>query len=246
MQADLKAVRRADSRLYQQVMHKMRQMILDGTYRSGERLPTESALCELFGVSRITIRRALGQLEYDGYLKRVQGSGTYVSRPAMEQPLARAYRFEDIFAEYGYSGTTKLIQVRQRIINLAERQELSLDEEKPRVSEITRVYYNGDTPVAVEYLDLPCSIFGEVTPQQVTGEDAVHRLIGSHTLGRAVTYRESIGACSLGNKETRLLAANYAAAALSVSRVAYVDEKPLYKVRRIIDAQHYRFVIKLS
>jgi DNA-binding GntR family transcriptional regulator len=48
--------------------------------RIGDRLPTEHALCEQFGVSRETVRDALGGLEADGMISRTPGQGTFVAR----------------------------------------------------------------------------------------------------------------------------------------------------------------------
>ncbi len=53
--------------------------IAEGRYRSGAKLPSESALMEEFGVSRIVVRAAVGRLEEQGLLVRRQGSGTYVT-----------------------------------------------------------------------------------------------------------------------------------------------------------------------
>jgi len=64
--------------LYRQVAAILRQRIEDEIYRPGERIPTEFELCDQFGMSRISVRQALGELEHEGLLHRRQGSGTYV------------------------------------------------------------------------------------------------------------------------------------------------------------------------
>jgi len=52
--------------------------IAGGTYAAGDRLPTMSELCDAFGVSRITVKRALDELERAGLIARKQGKGTFV------------------------------------------------------------------------------------------------------------------------------------------------------------------------
>ena len=53
--------------------------VSDGTWPPGGRLPSESELSELFGVSRISVRKAISQLTGRGILRAVQGGGTYVN-----------------------------------------------------------------------------------------------------------------------------------------------------------------------
>lgn len=50
---------------------------------AGTRLPAERELAERFGVSRMTLRQALDELEQEGRLERIRGSGTFISRPTV-------------------------------------------------------------------------------------------------------------------------------------------------------------------
>lgn len=68
--------------LYHQVYVALHGWIVDGAYPPGARLPTEPELCRAFRVSRITVRRAIGELVRQGALVRRQGSGTYVAAAA--------------------------------------------------------------------------------------------------------------------------------------------------------------------
>lgn len=63
---------------------ELRAQILNSEYKKGDKLPTESALSERFGVSRQTIRKALNDLSKDNLITSVQGSGSYV---AFEVPV---------------------------------------------------------------------------------------------------------------------------------------------------------------
>jgi len=55
------------------------EQIESGVVQPGEKLHSENMLCDLFKVSRQTVRRALGELEKSGHITRIKGSGTYVS-----------------------------------------------------------------------------------------------------------------------------------------------------------------------
>jgi GntR family transcriptional regulator len=65
--------------LHRQLYTSLREEILAGRYRRGERLPTQEALCQQFSVSRITVRRALGDLQSNGLIYNKRGGGTFVA-----------------------------------------------------------------------------------------------------------------------------------------------------------------------
>lgn len=66
---------------------RLRAMISDGEIGPGSRLPSEPELAELHFVSRVTIRRALGELEREGLISRRPGAGTFVTARAAKRPI---------------------------------------------------------------------------------------------------------------------------------------------------------------
>src|SRR5712672_2506424 len=63
---------------YQQVFESLSKDILSGKYQPGQKFPSEAALVQQFGTSRITIGHALRDLTQRGLVERIAGSGTYV------------------------------------------------------------------------------------------------------------------------------------------------------------------------
>jgi DNA-binding GntR family transcriptional regulator len=63
---------------YRQVYNSLRAEISAGAFASGQRLPSEADLVKTFGASRITVGRALRDLQQEGLVERRVGSGTYV------------------------------------------------------------------------------------------------------------------------------------------------------------------------
>jgi DNA-binding LacI/PurR family transcriptional regulator len=68
---------------YRQIIESLRQGILAGHYRKGARLPSEAELVRRFGVSRMTVVKAMQYLQQEGLLVRRTGSGSYASDGAM-------------------------------------------------------------------------------------------------------------------------------------------------------------------
>ncbi|WP_268913445.1 GntR family transcriptional regulator [Lentilactobacillus sp. SPB1-3] len=64
---------------YSKVKSGLKHDIVNSQYAIHDKLPTESELMSRFDVSRYTIRRAMGDLEHEGYIERIQGGGMYVA-----------------------------------------------------------------------------------------------------------------------------------------------------------------------
>ncbi len=72
---------------YIQVYSAVRDWIYSGRYKPDSRLPTESELCELFGVSRITTRKAVDMLADEGLVVRYPGRGSFVVEDLADAPV---------------------------------------------------------------------------------------------------------------------------------------------------------------
>jgi GntR family transcriptional regulator len=73
--------------LHHQISTLLEDMMASGRLRDGDQIPTEEALQAEYGVSRVTVRRALQSLEARGLLTRQRGRGTYVSAPFASKAL---------------------------------------------------------------------------------------------------------------------------------------------------------------
>ncbi len=97
---------------YQQLYTILRQELARGTWKPGERMPSEAELIATYGVSRITVRQAFELLVNDGLVYRRRGSGTYVTIPLIEHGLNRIISFTDDMQRRGLHPDTRLIAAR--------------------------------------------------------------------------------------------------------------------------------------
>jgi GntR family transcriptional regulator, arabinose operon transcriptional repressor len=74
----------ADQPKYRVILDGLRERILSGECAQGSRLPSENDLVRRFGVSRMTVVKAIKELQQEGYVERKVGSGTYVKARAVE------------------------------------------------------------------------------------------------------------------------------------------------------------------
>jgi len=117
----IKSTRQATPPLpkYYRVKEIILRRINEGFWSLGAAIPTEPELCAEFGVSRITIRRAISDLTYDGKLYTIQGKGTFVARPKVEENFVQsAFGIYEDFRRRGLTLHTTVL--RQEVIPVPE------------------------------------------------------------------------------------------------------------------------------
>ena len=101
--------KKSQSPLYQQLMARLKNDILAGVYPSGARIPSEQLLCETYGVSRVTVRKAMLDLVQEGLLVRRQGKGTFVADERIQRDLLQITSFSAACRQNGHCAGTKVI-----------------------------------------------------------------------------------------------------------------------------------------
>ena len=109
------------SPLYAQLMDQIRTDIRRGVYAVGSRIPPEHELEINYGVSRVTVRRALQELTAEGLLERKQGKGTFVSSPRAEIRERRPQGFHDACRAEGRVPGVRVIRVGEKQADAQER-----------------------------------------------------------------------------------------------------------------------------
>lgn len=91
--------------LIERIKKDLLDRIIDGRFAPGERLPSEPELAESLGVSRNSLREAIGLLENEGYLLRRKGVGTFIthSDPIIKGGIERLKGIADFIREKGYT-----------------------------------------------------------------------------------------------------------------------------------------------
>ncbi|CAD6561482.1 HTH-type transcriptional repressor NagR [Paraburkholderia hiiakae] len=140
--------------LYVQIKDTLRERILNGTYAPHSQMPSEHELCALFGVSRITVRQALGDLQKEGLVFRLHGKGTFVSKPKAFQNVTSLQGFAEAMSSMGYEIVNQLRSFRIIKADRHIAQRLNLAEGAP-VAEIHRVRMLNREPVSLELTWVP-------------------------------------------------------------------------------------------
>jgi GntR family transcriptional regulator len=110
---------------YRQIATTLIEEIRDGAWRVGEKLPTESALVDRFGVSRNTVREALRELQDFGYLSKRRGTRSEVVRSAPDTSFVNSIRSVGELLDYVKAAHSTLLSA-DRVL-LLEDQARQLD-----------------------------------------------------------------------------------------------------------------------
>ncbi len=84
-----------DMPLYLEIYEDLQKKIKDGEYPENTALPSERALCQMYHVSRSTIRAALEELCQNGYIIKSHGNGNFVKPKMFEQKMTKFHSFAD-------------------------------------------------------------------------------------------------------------------------------------------------------
>jgi GntR family transcriptional regulator, phosphonate transport system regulatory protein len=158
--------------MWRQIEDRLKGDIARGTWKPGERLPTEGDLAERFGVNRHTLRRAVASLRDAGVLRVEQGRGTFVRDDMIDYAVAPRTRFSENIARLARQPGGRV--VRRAVIPASTEIAQALDMRR------------GQKVVLIEAVNMvdgrPVSIVAHHFPQhRFKGIDAAYQETGSIT-----------------------------------------------------------------
>lgn len=226
--------RKAALPLYSQLESLIQAKILAGEWLPGDQIPTESVLCEKYQVSRITVRRAIADLEQGGFLERYPGRGTFIARPRFEQRIPYLTGFtQDMNARSKHPGS-RILQFELVEAPQPARHELLSNDGQPVII-LKRLRLADNEPVAVEksYLSYDlCRPVLDVNFEDCSLYAALHDLCGIVPT-RAMQSWEAI---RCPKEEARVLGISKGDPVLHIYRTTYnQDSQPFEWVE-----SHYR------
>src|ERR1700720_1440776 len=146
-----------DSPLYARVETVLAGEITDGDLKVGDQLPTEDSLIARFGVSRITVRRAIQNLVSRGLVEIRRGKGTFATAPKITQELTELSGFVEDMHALGRKPTARVIGKEIVTADAIVASQLALTKGE-RVVRIHRVRLADGIPLSFDETYLPLEI----------------------------------------------------------------------------------------
>lgn len=204
----------------------------------GARLPSESELCERFGVSRMTARAALGILDNEDLIVRRRGRGTFVAPRPVQRLLGSPLSFTESMRRRGLTTTSRLLAVGEIDPSAEDTMVLGLDPgQRPLVLERLRIA--SEVPMAIERVVLHPSL-AEVLDEDLA-EGSLHSAL--ERMGRVPTRAQAwVSARVAPARERKLLELEEPAVILVERRViSDQEDRPLEHTETRYAAERYTF-----
>lgn len=235
---------------YVAVKNKLLADIGNGVYKVGDKLPTEREMCEMFQVSRITVRQALAELQNDGWVQRTQGRGTFVQNrekkkeKKFESLLNSNYSFSEELKRQGVMPSMRVLSLSRVPAQPPLTEKLEV-EPGHMIDVLLRLRLADEVPYAYETSYVPSEYLGGATSEEIARDGLYNTMIKKSGVrpNKAVEIFEAgiapeVIAEMLGRKGVVSI--------MQIDRVAYLDDKPVEYCTSSVAGDKYRFRVKLE
>lgn len=229
--------------LYVQLQRVLRRAMHDNKLDADRALPPERELAEDFGVSRITVRKALAGLAEEGLLDRRRGAGTFVAPPTnrIEKSFSKLSSFTEDMLARGLTPDSKMLSQGLGTVTPEEALMMGLSPGTP-VYRFSRVRYANEAPMAVEYTTVRASCL----PANITISSSLYVEL-DRTGNRPVRALQRLRAVAFEEEHAKLLGVKIGAPGLLIERhSSLADGRPIEITRSYYRGDAYDFVAELQ
>lgn len=226
--------------IYMIIESDIKKRIYSGQLKSGDMIPSENDLKDVYGVSRMTVRQALNNLVNEGFLYRHKGKGTFVSSMKIEKSIHGVRSFTEEMESFGRKVSSKIINFSLIKADVEIAEKLFL-EENEEVYHIERIRYADNMPVLFENLFIPYCLFKNITKDILKGSfydymEKELKLKISHSM-------QSIEAKAADSRVSQNLNIEKNAPVLFIIRNTFLNNgRPFEYVKSYYKADSYKFV----
>ncbi len=229
---------------YRRIARLLEQKIRAGDYAIGASIPSERELCKLYGVSRITMRHALGDLVQQGLLTRRQGQGTFVAAPRIEPSLLGYFSFSEALRAQGLLTSTRVLAQHVQPAEPNTAVELRVPVGAPVLCLVRLRHVDGD-PFALETTWLPLDRLPGADDIDFA-ENSLYTALKERYGVHPTRARETFEPVVLGADDARAVHAHRGTAALLLLRTTYDQaDHPVELAHALIRGDRCRVLVEL-
>ena len=231
--------------LHEQISSWLREEIDSGSLPPDAQLPSEHDLCQQFGVSRVTVRRALQTLEADGLIFRRQGLGSFVCDRRMAQGLVRLTDFAQDMARAGLEASSRVLHQENEPAPAPIAERLALAPGSP-VLRLDRLRLGDGEPLALDRTWIP-PYYAQLVHGHDLARETLYRVLEREYGIPALSGRYRITAGAADDETAHLLHVAPGDPLLVIERTTRtVGEKPVYFQRRFYRSDRMAYELELA
>jgi GntR family transcriptional regulator, phosphonate transport system regulatory protein len=185
----------AKTPIWKAIAEALRSDLAEGRYVPGDRLPTESALADRFGVNRHTVRHGISALVDEGLVRTRRGAGAFVAATPTDYPIGKRVRFHENLIAAGRRPEKRVLALEQRAATMGEAKALQIAPGDPVCSYQGLSLADGQ-PIAVFESLFPLTRLAGITAtlERTSSVTEALRLIGIADYLRASTRLTAVRA----------------------------------------------------
>jgi len=231
--------------LYHQLKLVLQRDIEQGIYKPGGRLPSEPELIRQYGVSRITVRQALDELEAEGRVVRRHGKGTYVAEARIEQELITLTDFVEDMQHAGQHPSSRVLAFVHEPASPAIAKALRIAS-GTEVVRVDRLRLAEGRPIAYDTTWLPLR-YGDLLAGMDLAQETIYHLLETRYAIPVLSGVFHITAAEATVQQAEHLEVAPGSALLVIQRISYTTgEESVYVQERSYrpDRVQYRVMLR--
>jgi GntR family transcriptional regulator len=222
----------------------IKKRIEDKEWSFGIRIPNEQELCEVFNVSRTTVRSAILELVRQGYLTRQQGRGTFVSKKIESDKLTMFTTFGELMLDEGTDFSTDLLAqtIMMPVDDLTEKLNISGEKHIIFIKRLRKVDY---TPVLIQETYIPFHICPPLLEEDVQRNSLFELLEKKYGI-RITGVRNYFNVKNLNAGDSMLLGLQESSPALVLTQHFLSGEDQVMYMRSMKRPDNFLFYIEFE
>jgi len=227
-----------------QVRLKLLDLVQRGALRPGQRLGAERTLAEELGVSRASLRQALGWLEEAGLVRRVPGrtGGIFVTGSKVERDLSRIVGVPMLLRDQGFAAGTRVVSVGVRPAGTQAAESLKIDP-GALVVDLVRIRFADQAPISLEQAMLPADRVPDLPAKDLSG--SLYELLDREYGIRPGEAIERIEVAAAGPQEAAILEIAAGQPVLAITRTTTDPHGAVFEYSRdLFRADRTRMLVR--
>lgn len=222
------------------IYKKIKRDILKGELKSGDVIPSERELMQIFNMSRTPIRKALDELERENLIIRRIGDGTYVNIPILDQVVNKFYSFTEEMKKRGKTPTGK-------VVNFEEKEDdiYGIYSEKTQVYEIKRIKYADEEPLMYSQTIIPKKIVTDLT-KEILEKKPLYEILREKCDFRFLKAEQKIKPCLVNRIEAEYLNVAEGSLGILIERKLFMGKDIIEYSKGVVRGDRFEFTIKYN